>query len=68
MSALTSCPGRIVSYPELVDALYGECEDGGADYPRDVIHLAVLRLRKRGARITTHKGRGYSVPCHARLA
>lgn len=40
--------GRAHEYPEIVDALYGDDEDGGPLNARPVIRLMVMRLRDAG--------------------
>jgi hypothetical protein len=53
---------RVLSTDELIDYLYGDDPDGGPDYARGCIRLAVMRLRRSGMPIKTHgpmPGRGF---------
>lgn len=58
---LASNPGRIVPAQKIVDAVYGNLEDGGALTAFHTITIMVVRLRKKLARfgvvIEGHTGR-----------
>ncbi len=51
--------GAIVSVTDLLLAAYGDDEDGGPEWPGEVIRHAVHQLRRRGYLISNHYGRGY---------
>lgn len=57
--------GRYVSNNEIIDALYGDREDGGPDYAVRCVwkHLDHVRRwpARRGVIVQTHCGRGYCI-------
>lgn len=51
-------PGKIFSYNELVDGVWGM--NRVPDYPENNLRQYIFRLRRSGAQIISHAGRGYS--------
>lgn len=62
-SILLMCAGGIVTWPELIDHVYGDREDGGSDNPRRQISVTLHHLRPiffaLGFSCFTHHGVGY---------
>lgn len=48
IGALRRANGRMVSQSTLVDAMYGDREDGGPDDAKRVLHVLICRLRRQG--------------------
>ena len=61
MFALAARPDRITSNEDLVNLVYGDREDGGPEDAAKNIQIAILRLRRRGAKIRTYWSRGYQL-------
>lgn len=53
--------GKMVLYPQIVEYLWGDREDGGPEDPENNIGVYVLRLRRSGYLIRTHYGRGLTL-------
>lgn len=51
MAAVSTASGAILTYPEIIEAMYGDDDGGGPDDPVGVIRVVVCRLRKQIAKI-----------------
>jgi hypothetical protein len=60
VNALRQAAGGIVSYDELIEAVWRSPADGGPDYALAIVRKAVFQLRRLGYPIETHHTRGYS--------
>lgn len=57
---LAASPGQVIPASTLIDWLYGDDEDGGPEWARNNIRVAIHKLRQRGVPIKTHGWSGYS--------
>jgi DNA-binding response OmpR family regulator len=67
MASLATSAGRVVRREALIDAVWGDDEDGGPDDARKSVYVHVCQLRRRLAalqfpgRIVNHHGVGYEL-------
>lgn len=64
ISAIIVARGGCIRIPDLIDMLYADREDGGAERPRDVVNIRVFksrpRLQRLGIEILCRYSFGYS--------